>query len=106
MGLLSVYRFIVDKDPWIECPIDRVEDLDPDKSTVVLGYKWQLPRTNMKNVTVSPSNYDENYPFSVGKHRVTWMGASESGSQLSCSFYIIVNGKITAVHWKTLFIKL
>ena len=88
------YLFIVDTDPWIECPIDRVEDLDPDRSTVVLGYKWQLPRTNMKNVTVSPSNYDENYPFSVGKHRVTWMGANESGSQLSCSFYIIVNGEI------------
>ena len=75
------------------CPIDRVEELEPDKSTVVLGYKWQLPRTNMKTVTVSPSNYDENYPFPVGNHRVTWTGTSDSGTQISCSFHITVNGK-------------
>lgn len=79
------------KDPWIACPIDRVEELDPDKSTVVLGFKWQLPRTNMKNVKVSPSNYDENYPFPVGRHRVTWIGTSESGTQKSCSFHVTVN---------------
>ncbi|XP_058970157.2 uncharacterized protein [Pocillopora verrucosa] len=78
-------------DPWIACPIDRVEDLDPDKSTVVLGFKWQLPRTNMKNVTVSPSNYDENYPFPVGRHTVTWIGTSDSGAQKSCTFHITVN---------------
>ncbi|XP_068674496.1 signal peptide, CUB and EGF-like domain-containing protein 1 [Montipora foliosa] len=81
----------VNKDPWIACPIDRVEELDSDKSTVVLGYKWQLPRTNMKNVTVSPSNYDENYPFPAGKHRVMWTGISDSGSLKSCSFHITVN---------------
>lgn len=79
-------------DPWISCPIDRVEELEPDESTVVLGFKWQLPRTNMKNVTVSPSNYDENYAFPVGKHRVTWIGTSDRGTQKSCSFYITVNG--------------
>lgn len=78
-------------DPWISCPIDRVEELEPDESTVVLGFKWQLPRTNMKNVTVSPSNYDENYAFPVGKHRVTWIGTSDRGTQKSCSFYITVN---------------
>ena len=88
------YLFIVDTDPWIECPIDRVEDLDPDKSTVVLGYKWQLPRTNMKNVTVSPSNYDENYLFPVGKHRVMWT-ATLSGREISCTFFITVIGEIT-----------
>lgn len=86
--LLKVY-----KDPWIACPIDRVEELDPDKSTVVLGFKWQLPRTNMKNVKVSPSNYDENYPFPVGRHRVTWIGTSESGTKKSCSFHVTVNGE-------------
>jgi len=73
------------------CPIDRVEELEPNNSTVVLGYKWQLPRTNMKNVTVSPSNYDENYPFPVGTHRVTWIGTSDSGTLKSCSFHITVN---------------
>jgi len=87
------FTFTVYTDPWIACPIDRVEDLEPDKSTVVLGYKWQLPRTNMKNVTVSPSNYDENYPFPVGRHRVTWIGTSDSGTQKSCSFYVTVNGR-------------
>ena len=76
------------------CPIDRVEELEPDMSTVVLGYKWQLPRTNMKTVTVSPSNYDENYPFPVGKHRVTWIATSDSGRQKSCSFYVTVNGML------------
>lgn len=81
-------------DPWIACPIDRVEELEPDKSTVVLGYKWQLPRTNMKNVTVSPSNYNENYPFPVGRHRATWIGTSDSGTQKSCSFHITVNGEL------------
>ena len=81
-------------DPWIACPIDRVEELEPDKSTVVLGYKWQLPRTNMKIVTVSPSSYDENYPFPVGRHRVTWIGTSDSGTQKSCSFYVTVNGRL------------
>jgi len=89
MAPLSCVR--VYTDPWIACPIDRVEELEPDKSTVVLGYKWQLPRTNMKNVTVSPSNYDENYPFPVGRHRVTWIGTSDSGTQKSCSFYVTVN---------------
>ena len=87
--------FAVFTDPWIACPIDRVEDLEPDKSTVVLGFKWQLPRTNLKNVAVSPSNYDENYPFPVGKHRVTWMGTSDSGAQISCSFYVTVNGELS-----------
>ena len=92
LKLLS--HFTVYTDPWIACPIDRVEELEPDKSTVVLGYKWQLPRTNMKHVTVSPSNYDENYPFPVGSHRVTWMGTSDSGTQISCSFHISVNGEM------------
>ncbi|CAH3028156.1 unnamed protein product [Porites evermanni] len=78
-------------DPWISCPIDRVEELEPNKSTVVLGYKWQLPRTNMDSVSVSPSNYDENYPFPVGRHRVTWTGISDSGTHKSCSFHITVN---------------
>ena len=94
MDCLKSFTFTVYKDPWIVCPIDRVEELEPDKSTVVLGYKWQLPRTNMKNVTVSPSNYDENYPFPVGRHLVTWIGTSDSGTQKSCSFYITVNGKL------------
>ena len=88
------FLFIVYTDPWIACPIDRVEELEADKSTVVLGYKWQLPRTNMKNVTVSPSNYDENYAFPVGRHRVTWIGTSDSGTQKSCSFHITVNGEM------------
>ena len=48
----------------------------------------------MKNVTVSPSNYDENYPFSVGNHRVTWTGTSDSGTQIGCSFHITVNGEV------------
>ncbi|KAJ7381185.1 hypothetical protein OS493_004785 [Desmophyllum pertusum] len=78
-------------DPWIACPIDRVEELGTYNSTVVLGWKWQLPRTNMKIVTVSPSNYNENYPFLVGRHRATWIGTSDSGTQLSCSFHITVN---------------
>ena len=91
---LNSFTFTVYKDPWIACPIDRVEELEPDKSTVVLGYKWQLPRTNMKNVAVSPSNYDENYPFPVGRHRVTWIGTSDSGTQKSCSFYVTVNGRL------------
>ena len=93
-GLEILSHFTVYTDPWIACPIDRVEELEPDKSTVVLGYKWQLPRTNMKTVTVSPSNYDENYAFPVGNHRVTWMGTSDSGTQISCSFHITVNGKM------------
>ena len=88
------FSFLVNKDPWITCPLNRVEELEPDKSAVVLGYKWQLPRTNMKTMKVSPSNYDENYPFPVGKHRVTWVGTSESGSQISCSFFVRVNGEI------------
>ena len=94
-SITSLYYFAlaVYTDPWISCPIDRVEELEPDKSTVVLGYKWQLPRTNMKNVTVSPSNYDENYPFPVGRHRVTWIGTSDRGTQKSCSFHITVSGK-------------
>ena len=75
------------------CPIDRVEELEPTKSTVVLGYKWQLPRTNMINVVVSPSNYNENYTFPVGRHRVTWTGTSDSGIQKSCSFHITVVGE-------------
>ena len=91
--LKLLFSYIVYTDPWIACPIDRVEELEPDKSTVVLGYKWQLPRTNMKNVSVSPSNYDENYPFPVGKHRVTWVGTSDSGTKKSCSFHVTVNGK-------------
>ena len=86
------FPIIVYTDPWISCPIDRVEELEPDKSTVVLGYKWQLPRTNMHSVSVSPSNYDENYPLPVGRHRVTWTGISGSGTHKSCSFHITVNG--------------
>ena len=93
-SMLFSFSFKVYTDPWIVCPIDRVEELEPNKSTVVLGYKWQLPRTNMKNVTVSPSNYDENYPFPVGRHRVTWIGTSDSGTLKSCSFHITVNGKL------------
>ena len=92
--LISVYT-----DPWISCPIDRVEDLEPHKSTVVLGYKWQLPRTNMKNVTVSPSDYNENYPFPVGRHRVTWIATSDSGTQKSCSLHITVNGEFSSNHF-------
>jgi len=85
------------------CPIDRVEELESDKSTVVLGYKWQLPRTNMNNVTVSPSNYDENYPFPVGRHRVTWIGTSDRGTQKSCSFHVTVNGELNVnVIWTIL----
>ena len=94
LQFLNFFIFTVYTDPWIACPIDRVEDLQPDQSTVVLGYKWQFPRTNMKNVTVMPSNYDENYPFPVGRHRVTWVGTSDSGTQKSCSFHVTVNGKL------------
>ena len=89
-----ILLFTVYTDPWIACPIDRVEELESNRSTVVLGYKWQLPRTNMKNVTVSPSNYDENYPFPVGRHRVTWIGTSDSGTQKSCSLFVTVNGEL------------
>ena len=85
--------FAVSTDPWIKCPIDRVENLEPEKSTVVLGYKWEHPRTNIRNVEVWPSNYDENYAFPVGKHMVLWIGTSESGIQKSCSFNVIVNGE-------------
>lgn len=94
--LLPILKFLshfaVYTDPWIVCPIDRVEELEPDASTVVLGYKWQLPRTNMKIVTVSPSKYNENYGFPTGRHRVTWIGTADSGAQKSCSFHITVNG--------------
>ena len=92
-GLLFSLLFAVSTDPWIKCPIDRVENLEPEKSTVVLGYKWEHPRTNIKNVKVWPSNYDENYAFPVGKHMVLWIGTSESGIQKSCSFNVIVNGE-------------
>ena len=85
---VSVYR-----DPWIACPINREEVLWSNSSTVVLGYKWQLPRTNLHNVTVSPSYYNENYPFPVGRHRVTWTGISDSGSLKSCSFHVTVTGE-------------
>ena len=73
--------------------MDRVEELQPDTSTVVLGFKWQLPRTNLRNVSVSPSNFNENYPFSVGRHRITWTGIGDKGTQKSCSFNVIVNGE-------------
>lgn len=93
-NLLSIFLF---SNNSIHGPMDLVSDrqsgeLEPDKSTVVLGYKWQLPRTNMDSVSVSPSNYDENYAFPVGRHRVTWTGTSESGTHKSCSFHITVNG--------------
>ncbi|XP_068704567.1 uncharacterized protein [Montipora foliosa] len=77
-------------DPWIACPINRQEELWANKSTVVLGFKWQLPRTNMQNITVLPSNYNENYPFPVGRHRITWTGIGDSGTSKSCSFYVTV----------------
>ena len=47
----------------------------------------------MINVVVSPSNYNENYTFPVGRHRVTWTGTSDSGIQKSCSFHITVVGE-------------
>ena len=75
------------------CPMDRVEELQPDASTVVLGFKWQLPRSNLKNVSVSPSNFNENYAFPVGRHRIRWTGISDKGTQKSCSFDVIVNGE-------------
>nr|XP_058970077.1 uncharacterized protein LOC131796502 [Pocillopora verrucosa] len=75
--------------PWIKCPMDRVEELEPDKSAVALGYKWQKPQTNVDSPTVSPSNYDENYLFPVGKHRVMWT-ATLSGREISCTFFITV----------------
>ena len=94
---LQVYSFFslfaVSTDPYIMCPMDRVENLEPEKSTLVLGYKWEHPRTNIKKVEVWPSNYDENYAFPVGKHMVMWIGATASGLQKSCSLYVIVNGK-------------
>lgn len=93
---ISVYR-----DPWIACPINREEVLWPNSSTVVLGYKWQLPRTNLHNVTVSPSYYNENYPFPVGRHRVTWTGISDSGSLKSCSFHVTVTGEFVYSVLKT-----
>ena len=86
--------FSVYTDPWIACPINREEELWSNKSTVVLGFKWQLPRTNMQNITVSPSKYDENYPFPVGRHRITWTGIGDSGTLKSCTFYVTVIGKI------------
>ena len=54
----------------------------------------------MKIVTVSPSNYDENYAFPVGNHRVTWMGTSDSGTQISCSFHVTVNGEILLLSYE------
>ncbi|XP_022792631.1 uncharacterized protein LOC111331727 [Stylophora pistillata] len=75
--------------PWIKCPMDRVEELQPDQSAVALGYKWQKPQTNMDSPTVSPSNYDENYLFPVGKHRVMWT-VTASGREISCTFFITV----------------
>ena len=89
----SSFFFAVSTDPYIACPMDRVEELEPSKSTVVLGYKWELPRTNIKNVKVWPSNYDENYAFPVGKHIVMWIGTTERGLQKSCSLHVIVNGE-------------
>lgn len=91
-GLLF-FLFAVSTDPYIMCPMDRVENLEPEKSTLVLGYKWEHPRTNIKKVEVWPSNYDENYAFPVGKHMVMWIGTPESGIQKSCSLYVIVNGE-------------
>ena len=84
----------VNTDPWIACPMDRVEELDPDEKEVVLGFKWQVPRTNMKNVAVSPSYYNERYPFPVGRHLVMWMGV-DSGREMmtSCSFHIDIIGE-------------
>ena len=88
------YLLLVNNDPWITCPMDRVEELEPGKSTVVLGYKWQNPQTNMIAVTVSPSNYDDNYPFPVGKHRIMWTATTASGTEMSCTFFITVIGEI------------
>ena len=93
------FLFAVPTDPYIMCPMDRVENLEPGKSTVVLGYKWEHPRTNIKKVEVWPSNYDENHAFPVGKHMVMWIGTPTSGLQKSCSMYVIVNGK--SKNWRS-----
>ncbi|XP_048580608.1 uncharacterized protein LOC5507741 isoform X2 [Nematostella vectensis] len=77
--------------PWISCPADIVVDLPATASTVTLGFKWKKPSTNMNQLTVLPSNLDENYPFPAGKTRVMWTATNPDGVSQSCFFYVIVN---------------
>ena len=91
--LTSLSSSSVYKQPWIVCPIDTVVDLASDSSTAVLGYKWQLPRSNMEKLVVSPKDLNENYAFPVGKTRVLWTATNANGATKTCFYHVIVNGK-------------
>ena len=79
--------------PWISCPADVSVDLPPSQGTYILGFKWVLPKSNMKNVAVSPSHLSESYPFPAGKTRVTWTATNDNGDLKMCYYYVTVNGQ-------------
>lgn len=95
-GYLYIITVLVSKDPWLLCPSDVATDLTADQSSIVLGSRWQHPRTNMKKLTVTPSYLRDTFPFPAGITRVTWTAISDSGEGESCFYYVIVNGRYCA----------
>ena len=83
----------VNRKPWISCPADIFVNLPPNQATYVLGFKWDLPKSNMKNVHVVPDYLNEQYPFPAGKTRVIWTATNENGDLKMCHYYVTVNGE-------------
>lgn len=88
-----VYLFYsVEVKPWIVCPGNIKQDLEPDKSTADVSSVWKEPTSNVKQITINPPEISSSYQFPAGETKVEWTVTSPAGSA-SCAIYVTITGK-------------
>ena len=78
--------------PWIVCPDNIKQDLQPDKNTADVSSLWKEPTSNVKQITISPPEISSGYQFPAGETKVEFTATSSAGST-SCAIYVTIVGK-------------
>ncbi|XP_020608020.1 sushi, von Willebrand factor type A, EGF and pentraxin domain-containing protein 1-like [Orbicella faveolata] len=79
----------IDVKPWIVCPDNIKQDLQPSKSTADVSSVWKEPTSNVKQITINPPEISSSYQFPAGETKVEWTATSPAGSA-SCAIYVTI----------------
>lgn len=78
--------------PWIVCPGNIKQDLEPDKNTADVSSVWTEPTSNVKQFTINPPEISSSYQFPAGETKVEWTATTSAGSA-SCAIYVTIVGE-------------
>lgn len=61
-------------------------------STANVSALWKEPTSNVKPITIHPSNLGPNYQYPAGQTKITWSVSNSAGSD-NCITFVTVKGK-------------